>query len=354
MRMPHTPLRLLLALVLPFAAIAQTTVAVPCDLDNTLYFSTTGSTSNGRGSSVFIGVNGQGSRRRALLHFNVAATVPAGARVLAATLTMNVVQSVAFLPVAAHGHRVTRSWGEGTSTGGGTHGGQGVPATTGDATWRHAFYPSTLWTTLGGDFVATPSFVLSMPNLGSTTSTTTAAAVNDVQMWLDTPAQNFGWLMKGADESFTSTAHRLDSRNGGAQPPVLQVTYLLPGQTGAWGTGCAVGANTFQTAFVGAPIGGTTITIAQSNTVPLSIGANYYSLGLDAAGSALGQPGCRLYLQPPILLGAGFQTTASGTATTPLLLPSGFPGVLITCQAAVLDSNPSGFVVSNTALAVLQ
>ena len=88
--------------------------------------------------------------------------------------------------------------------------------------------------------------------------------------------------------------------------------------------------------------------------MPLSIGANYYSLGLDAVGVPLSEPGCTLYLPPPILFGDGFLTSATGSASVPLQLPSGFPGFLVTCQAAVLANNPSAFVISDTALAVLQ
>jgi hypothetical protein len=345
----------LFAVVAAFGtARAQTTVTVPCDHDNTLYQSS-GSVSNALGPSVFVGVNSSGSRRRAVLHFDVAAVLPAGAKVVAATLTLNVVQSVAFLPVIADAHRLTRSWGEGTSVGGGPHGGQGVPATTGDATWTQAFFPSTPWTTPGGDFVAAPSFSLSMPSTGLTTMAPSAGAAADVQFWLANPSQNFGWLLEGANETLSSTAHRLDSRNGGTLPPALSVTYLLPGQNGSWGTGCPIGAANFTTAFSGAPLGGTTINIVQSNATPLGIGANFFSLALDPAGTALSVPGCRLYLpSASILIGNVFFVSAAGTASSPLALPPGFPGYLVTCQAALADANPLGYLVSSAALLVLQ
>jgi hypothetical protein len=230
-----------------------------------------------------------------------------------------------------------------------------VPSTANDATWVHAFYPGTPWTAPGGDFVAAPSFSLAMPSSGLTTMPASAGAAADVQLWLDNPTQNFGWLLKGADETLSSTAHRLDSRNGGQLPPVLSVTYLLPGQTGAWGTGCAIAAGSFTTAFSGAPIGGTTIQILQSNATPLGFGANFFALGLEPAGTPLGVPGCQVWLPAASLLaGNAFYVTAAGTASSPLALPPGFPGHLIACQAVLAEPNPLGFVSSNAALLVLQ
>ena len=47
--------------------------------------------------------------------------------------------------------------------------------------------------------------------------------VADVQSWLDNPANNFGWLVKG-DESTSTTAKRFDSRQS-TVPPVLTIEY---------------------------------------------------------------------------------------------------------------------------------
>ena len=263
---------------------------------------------------------------------------------------------VAFLPVTANVHRATQGWGEGSSNSGGPAGGQGAPAQNGDATWTQRIVPGTQWTTPGGDFVATPSCTLSMPNGGLAIGNSTDGAVADVQFWLNNPAQNYGWLLKAANESQTSTAHRLDSRNGGAVPPTLVVTYMLPGQSGTWGTGCPVGAGTMATAFAGTPTGGASIQITHGNTVPSSLGANYFSLGLDTVGAPLGLPNCTVYLplSQPLIPGDVFVTSASGTAASPFQVPSGFPGYLVTCQSAVLANNPLGFLLGNAALIVLQ
>jgi hypothetical protein len=64
---------LMVAFVAVSAGVAQTTVVLTADKDNTLYESPTGSLSNGAGSYLFGGVTGQPGIRRTLVHFNVRA-----------------------------------------------------------------------------------------------------------------------------------------------------------------------------------------------------------------------------------------------------------------------------------------
>lgn len=344
---------LLAALTLASALAAQTSVTMPCVLDNTLYESPTGALSNGKGPSIFCGVTGNGDIRRALMKFDVAANVPAGAKILSASINLNVVQSTVALPTPATGHRVTQAWGEGNSIAFGGGGG-GAPAQNNDATWVHTFRPGSLWTSVGGDFVATPSFTMALPALGAGSSVASLEAATDVQTWLDTPAQNFGWLLK-LDEVLSSTARRISSREATSGQPTLTVTYLLPGQVGTVGVGCPVGAGTFQDAFVGVPTGGTTIQILQTNAPASSLGGNFFTLGVEPVGFPL-LPGCSVYLalSQGLVTGNVFATDASGVAVSPFALPSGFPGFLITTQALVLDNSVLGFALSNAAVLVLQ
>jgi hypothetical protein len=219
----------MLVAVMPSAHLAaQTTVVVPCDLDNTLYESPTGSFSNALGESLFVGVTAQGLLRRALLRFDVAAALPAGCHVVAATLALNVVASGAAVPTAVAGHRVSRPWGEGASYALAGGGGMGAPSTNGDATWIHAAYPSTPWNHAGGDFCAAASFVMSMPILGPTTSEAAVGATADVQHWLEHPLQNHGWLLKAVDEVLpVSRARRIDSRQSLGPRPALTITVTV-------------------------------------------------------------------------------------------------------------------------------
>lgn len=344
---------LLFAILASQLGAQTTTVNMISVADNTLYESPTGALSNGSGTGVFIGLTGTGGIRRGVFRFDVAAAVPANAQILAATITLNVAQSTAFLPVNATGHRLLASWGEGASVAIGGGGG-GAPSATNDATWKHRFFPTQNWAAAGGDFDPTPSFVIAMPNFGLCTSLATIQAAADAQAWLTNPAQNFGWLLK-TDETLAATAHRMDSRESIAGPrPTLTVTYLLPGQNGTWGTGCPIGAGTFQTAWVGAPIGGTTVQIAKTNGQPSSVGVDFFTFTLDPLGTTL-FPGCTIYLPlAGFFSGGTFFTNGAGSGTSPFNVPVGFSGYPIITQAVVLDFSPLGFALSNAAITVLQ
>ncbi|MBL8755240.1 MAG: DNRLRE domain-containing protein [Planctomycetes bacterium] len=346
----HSSLLSLFALLAPLSA--QTTINISCAADNTLYDSATGALSNGAGVGLFVGLTGTGGIRRAVLRFDVAAALPANAKVLSATLNVNVAQSTAFLPLTADVHRLTASWGEGTSVAPGNGGGGGLSTANG-ATWIHRFYSTSNWSTPGGDFAAVPSVTIALPNFGLCTSPPSATLTADVQSWLDTPASNFGLLIK-TDELLASTAHRLDSKESTGTKPSLTVTYLVPGQNGTYGTGCPVGSGTLQAAWVGAPTGGNTIAILKSTGPVNSIGADFFALALDNAGVPL-LPGCNVYLPLAGLIpGGAFLTDGGGSGVSPFPVPNGFPGFVIHCQAAVLDASPLGFSLSNVASTCLQ
>ena len=123
-------------------------------------------------------------------------------------------------------HLVTADWGEGASNSG-NPGGTGGAAAPGDATWTHRIYPTTLWTTAGGDFAAGASATTSVGAIAFY-SWKAAQMKSDVQAWLDTPANNFGWVIIG-DESVSRSARRLDSRENPtpASRPALKVFYTI-------------------------------------------------------------------------------------------------------------------------------
>jgi hypothetical protein len=60
--------------------------------------------------------------------------------------------------------------------------------------------------------------------LFSWSSASDAQMLADVQFWLEDPASNFGWLIKG-DESAAMTVKRLNSGES-AVPPALEITYV--------------------------------------------------------------------------------------------------------------------------------
>ena len=206
------------------------TVILSASKDNTLFESTTGMESNGAGDSFFAGhtgVNdGGGHIRRATIAFDVASAIPSNATVTAVKLTLFLAQgafssfgeNVALFPLTA-------DWGEGGSMGFSGHPGG---STTGDATWLHQFYDTTFWSTPGGDFNPQASAMTSITTAFQFYSWTGLGLVNDVQTWVENPAANFGWIVRG-NETVTNTALRFNSRQAAteANRPQLIVDYSI-------------------------------------------------------------------------------------------------------------------------------
>lgn len=223
------PLAFCAALVaLSLSSAAQVQVQIGASKDNTLYNASAGDISNGKGEHFFVGRNaGQAAYpiRRGLIAFDVAAAVPAGSVITSVELTLSMSNTIAG-PKATNLHRVLQDWGEGDSDAPGAEG-AGDQAEAGDATWTRRFYPSTSWSTNGGSFAATASASLMVDQIGFYTWTSTPQLVADVQTWLDAPATNFGWMIRGV-ETGSATAKRFDSKDNPfpSLRPVLTVEYV--------------------------------------------------------------------------------------------------------------------------------
>ena len=208
--------------------------------DNSMWQSS-GTLSNGAGEFLFVGRTSASGVKRALLQFDIAAALPPGATVTNATLQLEAsLTNGGATNVAAH--KALAEWGEGTSDATGDES-TGAAATTNDATWTHRLYPSTTWTTTGGDFDPTASATMSVSG-AATYTWTSAGVIGDVQNWLDTPSTNFGWVLLGVESG--NTQKRFDSRQfiaNPAQRPKLIVTYTPPVSTGA----CCLPAGTCNT-----------------------------------------------------------------------------------------------------------
>jgi len=201
--------------------------------DNTMFQDQT-SHADGAGPTIFSGETLRGlGARRALINFDVAGNIPAGAHIDSVTLQLHVFKDRS----AAHDfglYRLTASWGEGASNSG-INGGDGANALANDATWNVRFTganPPQPWTTAGGDFNSTPSAVTSVgTSLGTTffqwTSPQLAA---DVQTWLNSPSTQFGWMVKEIDESQLGSAVEFDSSEGStpANRPTLTINFTPP------------------------------------------------------------------------------------------------------------------------------
>jgi hypothetical protein len=101
-------LGLVLAAPLPLGA---TTLSLSPTRDNTLYSG--GDLSNGVGEQLFVGVNGQGRRQRALVHFDLAGSPPDDALIESASLQVAVTLTMAGA-FDVNAHRLLADWGEGT------------------------------------------------------------------------------------------------------------------------------------------------------------------------------------------------------------------------------------------------
>lgn len=345
-------LALLCAVTIP----AQVTVTLIADRDNTLFEDPTGSLSNGAGIYLFAGVTGQPGIRRTLVRFPVAGSVPAGARILSASLRLNVSRSLIAAPIQVDAHRVLQAWGEGTSNGPGNEG-NGTPATPGDATWLHSQFPSVFWANAGGDFDPVASGSSPTPISGTATWPSTPALVADTQRFLDQPADNFGWLLKTDGESVPTLVRRFDSREHttASRRPRLSITYLPPGQTLPVGTGClGSGGQTLLLAAQNAPVPGQAFALQLSRGQPGALALHAVSLRIAPSPLPV-YPGCNLYLdpQPVLVTHAVLLLDGAGAAATPFPVPPGFLGVELDFQSLALDGGLAAGLVLSNALRVL-
>lgn len=201
--------------------------------DNTLYESASGALSSGAGPTMFVGRTAQpsGSIRRGVLAFDVASAIPAGSIVTDVQLTLHSDQFANVQDESISLHRVLSAWGEGGSLPPGAGGG-GAPASAGDATWLHTFFPGQFWASPGGDFAAGASAATLVGGAGYYVWQS-PGLIADVQAWVDNPAADFGWLLLG-NESAASTAKRFASRED-LEPtfrPLLHVEYVPEPATG--------------------------------------------------------------------------------------------------------------------------
>jgi hypothetical protein len=153
--------------------------------DNTLYEyePAEGDTSNALGLHFFAGDNAMSELRRGVLAFDIAGHIPTGSTIIAVTLSMNMSSTALDTARTIELHKLLADWGEGTSIASGEEG-DGGPATSGDATWRHRFFDTIFWTTEGGDFSATVSASQSVGAIGQYMWSSAQMAA-DVQSWLD-------------------------------------------------------------------------------------------------------------------------------------------------------------------------
>ncbi len=208
---------------------AAETVSIEVSRDATMIEDPDGALANGSGPVFFAGRNNQaeGSVRRALMYFDVAAAIPREAVIESVTLTLYMTPSNSQSSTLTL-YRLQAAWGEGPSS---ASGGGGRPSELGDVTWLHTFYDTEFWGLNGGHFIGRASADQIVAGSGFYSWGSTNHLVQDVRLWKSAPKRNFGWILIG-DETTRQTAKSFASREDPdpALRPTLEVTYRMPGE----------------------------------------------------------------------------------------------------------------------------
>lgn len=189
----------------------------------------------------FIGMNSGTTqnfkRTRALLHFDLS-SLPTNTVVFSAAVQLAVTRQPDEPPPAiTFGlRRMLRPWGEGNKNPPATSpsAGSGLPASPGEATWNHAFFPTNAWSTPGGasgvDFSATESSFQQVYGVGESPYRfeNTPEMIADVAAWISQPQTNFGWMLLCNEEHLNFSARRWGTREDVNNPPLLELDYLVP------------------------------------------------------------------------------------------------------------------------------
>lgn len=230
------------------AALPAATVTLTPGADATL-FEVNPNNSAGGAAFLISGTTQNRTRNRALLWFDIASALPAGAQITGVTLQLECLRRPAdgFEPAFFGLHRMLRSWGEGTTIPVNNPGGLGAPALPGDATWVHANAPAAPWAEpgggLGADYASQLSAAAFVYGVGSYQFEGTQDLVNDVQSWLNQPQSNFGWMLRVQDEDLPFTARRFGSREDPENAPRLTIDFVVvpePGTLALAGLGLAL------------------------------------------------------------------------------------------------------------------
>jgi hypothetical protein len=221
---------LFITLALPAFPVLAETVSIMAERDATLIEDGNGAFANGVGPALFAGRTGQSAfaLRRALIRFDVAGHLPERALVDRVFLSLYQTSGSNTALHAVGLHRVLEDWSEGPAF---SSGGGGAPAEPGDVTWLHTDYDGEYWVRAGGHFVKKASASEQVGDAGFYTWQSSPGLVSDVRLWLHAPQQNFGWLIRGDEES-PQSAKRFASREAASidQLPVLTIEYHLPGE----------------------------------------------------------------------------------------------------------------------------
>jgi hypothetical protein len=193
---------------------------------------------NGAEEWFLAGTTQNGTRNRGLLQFDLTG-IPANSIITSVSLSLDVTRmpGCGFAISSFSLHRMLVSWGEGDKFALDNSGGQGAPATAGDATWNNRFFGGPAWSVPGGgadaDFVADASASTFIYGTGdSPYAFTDALMVGDLQDWLDHPSSNYGWMFLCDDEATPFTARRFGSHEDLNASPQLTIQFMVVPEPG--------------------------------------------------------------------------------------------------------------------------
>lgn len=190
--------------------------------------------------------DGDTTKARLLMRFDVASAVPMGAQIQSATLRLTILRAPSLpleKPIGSSTFELRNmlvDWGEGDKT----YTDPQKPmvtlsdATAGEATWFYRYFgdETRRWTAGGGDLndadvaeAASGSFFVGSGPGGDYLVPLNAEGLNNLQNWVANPGQEFGWMLKSNSET-TGTARIFGSREH-ADPnvrPLLTIVYSLP------------------------------------------------------------------------------------------------------------------------------
>ena len=170
-----------------------------------------------------VGGNDPTPLRRSMIQFNLS-EIPQGALIESVVLNLYLFKVKSDQPANTTLQRITTGWVAGSYNSGSS--GHSSGSNEGDATWMHSSNP-TPWQTPGGDFQAeiSGSTTVSLPGFYTWTD---PAMIADVQGWVDGAFANNGWMLRGDEESSSSTAKEFASMEYWEEDyvPALVVTYI--------------------------------------------------------------------------------------------------------------------------------
>jgi len=166
------------------------------------------------------GINEGATRNRALLRFDLSASIPSNAIVTSAALTMTVVGTPPLVTNLWFSlHKVAQDWSESA------------------VTWTDRLSPPAPWSTPGGappqDYSSSVTQSNLITGLGTFTFVSSPDMIADVQDWVGNPAKSFGWILiceleqlEKSVRKFASSGYALNTIP--TNRPALEVQFSLP------------------------------------------------------------------------------------------------------------------------------